>query len=225
MKFCPSCGSKIIDNAKFCSKCGKGISDSYTRTASDNIEEKRNIVGSKKSISTPKLLFNIFLIILFSGSILYYFATDKTKEEEIIDNQPQVVGSMEYPESRFDMKNTKYTVEGDYLILPLDEVLDKKFVRFVYKSPLRDIPLLAYVNEDGNLVTSISMCEPCNSTTFHIKGDELVCNSCGSTWELNTLKEISGSCGKYPPDPIPSKVNGNKILISIKSVENWRRRV
>lgn len=225
MKFCPSCGNKIIDNAKFCNKCGEKISDSYTKIVSENIKEKRDIVGSAKKSSSSKLLFNVVLFVLFVSSIFYYFATDRTKEEEIIDNQPQIIGSVEYPESRFDMRNTNYTVEGDYLVLPLDEVLDKKFVRFVYKSSLRDIPLLAYVNEDGSLVTSISMCEPCNSTTFHIKGDELVCNSCGSTWELNTLKEVSGSCGKYPPDPIPSKVEGNKIFISIKSVENWRRRV
>ncbi len=225
MKFCPSCGSKIIDNAKFCNKCGKKTSEKYTETASENIEEKRSIVGSQKKAASPKLLFNIVLFVLFASSIFYYFATDKTKEEEIIDNQPQIIGSVEYPESRLDMTNTKYTVEGDYLILPLDEVLDKKFIRFVYKSSLRDIPMLAYVSEDGNLVTSISMCEPCNSTTFHIKGDELICNSCGSTWKLNTLKTVSGSCGKYPPDPIQSKVDGNKILIPIKSVENWRRRV
>jgi len=224
MKFCPNCGSKIINAAKFCNKCGTKISQENISTT-ENMEAKRSIVDSGKSGKSKKSLFNIALFILFTGSIFYYFATDKTKEQLVIDEQPQIIGNMEYPASRFDMSNVNYTIEGDNLVLSLDEVLDKKFVRYVYKSKNRDIPLLAYVSENGNLVTSISMCEPCNSTTFHIKGDELVCNSCGSTWELNSLKTISGSCGKYPPDPIPSKVEGNKILISLQNIERWQRRV
>ncbi len=224
MKFCPNCGSKIIDAANFCKKCGAKVSQEKINP-SENMEAKRSIVDSGKPGKSKKSWFNIALFIIFSGSIFYYFATDKTKEQLVIDEQPQIIGNMEYPSSRFDMSNVSYTIQGDNLVLSLDEVLDKKFVRFVYKSGKRDIPMLAYINEDGSLVTSISMCEPCNSTTFHIKGDELVCNSCGSTWELNTLKTVSGSCGKYPPDPLPSKVKGDKILISLQHIESWQRRV
>ncbi len=224
MKFCPNCGNKLESNIKFCNECGTKVSGSIDPKSTENIEEKRTIVETDNQ-SSSKFIFNIIIALIFAGSIFYYFASNKTKEEEIIDNQPQVIGSMEYPSSRFDMQPADYTIEGDYLVLSLSEVLDKKFVRFVYKNQLREIPMLAYINEDGNLVTSISMCEPCNSTTFHIKSDELVCNSCGSTWELNTLREVSGSCGKYPPDPIPSTIKGDKIFISLKNVESWRRRV
>lgn len=87
------------------------------------------------------------------------------------------------------------------------------------------MPLLAYLSEEGRIITAISMCEPCNSTAFHINGNELICNSCGTTWELDNLDAISGSCGKYPPDPIPSRVVGNQIQISELSVANWQRRI
>lgn len=69
------------------------------------------------------------------------------------------------------------------------------------------------------------MCEPCNSTEFHIEGNNLICNSCGTTWNLNDLNAISGSCGRYPPDPIPSMVVGNEIQIDEYLVTNWKRRV
>lgn len=225
MKFCKNCGAKIIDDSKFCGQCGETIESAKPEIKSESFEDKRELVSGGTKKSSPKFYVNLVLLVLFSGSIFYYFATNKSKEEEIIDNQPQVTGSVEYPESRFDMNAIEYTAEDGYVVLSLNEVLDKKFVRFVYKSSLREIPMLAYISEDGNLVTSISMCEPCNSTTFHITGDELVCNSCGSTWELNSLEEVSGSCGKYPPDPIPSRVSGNKILIPVDKIESWRRRV
>jgi hypothetical protein len=69
------------------------------------------------------------------------------------------------------------------------------------------------------------MCEPCNSESFHIVSDELVCDACGTTWQLNNLEAISGSCGKYPPDPIPSSVKEGNIIINAADVEKWQRRV
>ncbi len=224
MKFCPQCGSELKGSGIFCPECGSNIKSSSAEQTK-NLENKREIISASGKSNNSKMIFNAVLLFLFAGSIFYYFATTHTKEEEIILAQPKVISEIEYLDTRFDMATAEVKVEDGNIILSLDEVLDKKFVRFVYKSSLREIPMLAYISEDGNLVTSISMCEPCNSTTFHIKGDELVCNSCGSTWELNSLKEVSGSCGKYPPDPIPSKISGNKILISESDVQSWRRRV
>ena len=83
----------------------------------------------------------------------------------------------------------------------------------------------ALQTEDGKVITAISICEPCDSKSFHIKGSNLICNSCGTTWDLNNLDAISGSCGKYPPDPIQSRVVGNEIQIDEYLVTGWTRRV
>jgi hypothetical protein len=108
--------------------------------------------------------------------------------------------------------------------LPLDVVKEKKFVKFDYAGSNYSTPLLAYLTEDGKAVTAISLCEPCDSKDFHIIGNSLICNSCGTTWDLNNLDAISGSCSKYPPDPIPSKVVGNEIQIDEYAVTSWVRR-
>ena len=122
--------------------------------------------------------------------------------------------------SMMDMK-----VENGKIIIPLNDIKKEKFVSFTYNGNNGTVPLLAYISEEGKVITAISMCEPCNSTTFHIKSNELVCNSCGTTWEIDNLEAISGSCGKYPPDPIPSIVVGDEVQINEHSVTNWRRRI
>jgi len=222
IRFCPNCGNKIEPGSKFCGSCGNSLPE-QTVLASDH--SKKEIVLGQTKKPKYKILITVFYVVVLAGSLIYYFATTMTKEEMVISEQPEVLSGIEYPSSRYDMQPMEAQVKDGKIVLPLDEVLDKKFVRFVYKSSTGEIPLLAYINENGTLITSISMCEPCNSTTFHISGDELICNSCGSTWDLNDLDAISGSCGKYPPDPIPSSVNGNEIHIDESAVLSWKRRV
>lgn len=222
IRFCPDCGNKLEPVAKFCGSCGNSIAN---ENFSKGESTKKDIVLGNEKKPKTKVFLSMFYIVVLFGSLVIYFATTKTKEEQVISEQPEVTSPIEYPASGYNMRPMEAQLINGKVILPLDDVLEKKFVRFVYKNATTEIPLLAYINEDGTLITSISMCEPCNSTTFHIVSDELVCNSCGSTWNLNDLNPISGSCGKYPPDPIPSKVSGNQIQIDEADVLSWKRRV
>jgi uncharacterized membrane protein len=85
--------------------------------------------------------------------------------------------------------------------------------------------MLAYINPQGKLVTSIAMCEPCNSKSFHTESQDIVCDNCGTRWNFTTLEGISGSCQKYPPDPIPSQIVGNEVRIKEKLVADWKMRI
>lgn len=142
----------------------------------------------------------------------------------IIEQQPVVTGVVQYPASPTQMKPVPVKTENGKIILPLEMVLEKKFVAFDYQSPRGAIPLLAYLSPEGKVITAVSMCEPCNSTRFHIRSDELVCNSCGTTWALDNLAGISGACQEYPPDPLPSIIDGNEIQIEETAVASWTPR-
>jgi len=219
-KYCNNCGSKLIDNPKFCQNCGNNVNSEESELAKQNKRQK--VIASKqKSFNSV----NIILLVGLIGVIAIYFFTIESKENKIIKEQPIVVQEIDYPSSPTNMVNISSRVENGKIIIPLDEVKEGKFVSFSYRGKNGSVPLLAYLSEEGRVITAISMCEPCNSTTFHIKGNELVCNSCGTTWEVDNLEAISGSCGKYPPDPIPSVVVENEIQISEQNVTNWRRRI
>ena len=229
INYCPNCGNKINDNGKFCPNCGSRLTingSSHSKVNDIKVQSKREKILKKgNNSSSKKGLYVGLAIVLFVGALIFYIKAEPSKEAAIIENQPNISDNITYPAVRFDHSySIAYSKEGK-VIIPLDIVKEKKFVKFDYISSNTTIPLLAYLTEDGKVVTAISICEPCDSKSFHIKGSNLICNSCGTTWNLNNLDAISGSCGKYPPDPIPSKVVGNEIQIDEYLVTGWTRRV
>lgn len=236
IKYCPNCGSKINENTKFCSNCGSRLTQNVSSMPKANQprhltgefhsqKNKREKVLKGKSRSNKKGIYAGLAAVIFVSALIFYINAQPTKEEAIIDDQPKVSENVSYPLVRYDHSYSIASPKDGKIILPLDVVKEKKFVKFDYISANTTIPLLAYLTEDGKVVTAISMCEPCDSKSFHIVGSDLICNSCGTTWDLNNLDAISGSCGKYPPDPIPSKVVGNEIQIDEYLVTGWTRRV
>ncbi len=215
-KFCTNCGHKLNAEAKFCNNCGNQIEGGL-------FSKKEKVLGNKP-VSKFKWV-NIVLAVLFVGAIFIYFSTTQTKEEKVISDQPEIMESNSYPPGNFTMKTVNAINKDGDIIISLSDVKQYKFISFTYQGQNGAVPLLAYINEEGQVVTAVRMCEPCNSESFHINGDQLVCDACGTTWEINNLNAISGSCGKYPPDPVPSRLVDDKIIISETAVANWRRRV
>ena len=87
------------------------------------------------------------------------------------------------------------------------------------------LPLIAYVAPSGNLVVATSFCEPCKSTAFHIEdGSVLVCNTCYTRWDLNTLQGIDGGCTAYPPQPLKGQNQNGTIVLSTTDLEKWAPR-
>ncbi|MDF1612286.1 DUF2318 domain-containing protein [Stygiobacter electus] len=223
INFCPHCGIRIQEEGNFCPKCGSMLNELSNKTFRANNNKKERVLKSSSAKNK-----NIYWVIVGTVVILFmiiYYSTQPTKEYKIIKEQPKVVNSITYPSLRFDANYSIAFAKGGKIILPLDVVKEKKMVKFDFSTNNTSIPILAYLSEEGKVITAISMCEPCDSRDFHMQGSNLVCNSCGTTWNLNNLEAISGACGKYPPDPIPSKVVGNEIQIDENLVLGWTRRV
>ena len=125
---------------------------------------------------------------------------------------------------RIEMTDVKIEAAGGKVAFDLAAVKNARLVYADYKAAGKTVPLLAYVSPSGKMVAAISMCEPCSSTRFHIEGKYLVCNTCGTRWELDSLKGISGGCQKYPPQRLTSESSGDKILVSEADVAGWKPR-
>ena len=98
-------------------------------------------------------------------------------------------------------------------------------VSFAYQSATTTVPLLALISADGTVVTAVRLCEPCNSSDFTIEGNELACGKCETRWKLSNFEGLQGSCQKFPPAPIPSRVLGNYVQIDESIVANWKLRM
>ena len=221
--YCSQCGKPVIQGADFCTNCGASLTgkkpvrrewkDKLEKVLSGHQQEKRS------RFRTPVIAGCIVL----AG--VWVFVNLPKAGNKIINAQPVVVAGTKFPATGQQMLDIPSRVENGRIILPLDLVKEKKFVAFNYQMPNSVVPLLAYVSGEGKIVTAISMCEPCNSHRFHIKGEELICNSCGSKWKVDNLEAISGSCGKYPPDAIPNAVVGNEVRIDAQLAATWQRRI
>ncbi|MEW6061133.1 MAG: Fe-S-containing protein [Bacteroidota bacterium] len=218
--FCSQCGKPLMANANFCNQCGTVIS----KTQQGQLHEKRAKVIGKQTQRSARSYKNWVILAAVGLIVAWTYVNMPSSENKVIASQPVVTVAASYPPADQQMVDIPVKSEGSKISIPLDVVQKNKIVSFKLEERNVAIPLLAYITTDGKVVTAISVCEPCNSQRFHTKGETIVCNSCGTTWELNTLEAISGSCGKYPPDAIPNSLVGNEIQIDKSIIQSWRRR-
>lgn len=218
MKACPKCQTKNQDTSNFCKKCGVQLSGSSFQ------DKKEKILAEKKTkhFWIPVSLGILALILVGVG---YWVIEGNTGSNPKASSQPKVSEKIDYSGQTIRMTDFQAKIEKGKISIPLNAVKEKKIVRFEYEGNGTIIPLVAYVTQTGRIVTAVSMCEPCRSTRFHISDKKLVCNACGTEWTLETLKGIQGGCLNYPPDVIPSTIEGDQIRIDEKIITQWKPRV
>jgi uncharacterized protein len=198
---------------------GKGKS-----TKPMNSDAKREkLLGPKRKIPSWKIIAIILVAVALPVSWLIF--KESPQAESSRPRATQVMDRVNYQNQSVSMTKVDVTVQKGTVEVPLDMVKNNKLVSFEYPRTDGGIPLLAYITPAGKLVTAVSVCEPCNSTRFHIEGNQMVCNSCFTRWDLETLKGISGGCLKYPPDTLPHEVQGGKLTIKEPDLKNWKPRV
>ncbi len=219
---CNKCGKPAKMNAQFCAHCGTRLPQGNAQPHSR--QHKRDRVTKNKGGGMPRYVMFIFgaAIVTVLGVLLSSILSSPTNSA--IESQPVVSNDINYSNTGLQMVDVSSKVTNGKITLPLQLVKRNQFVAFKYTDGSRTVPLLAYIAPDGKLVTAVSLCEPCRSTRFHIVGNNIMCNTCGTTWDLQNLQPVSGACGSYPPQVIPSRVVGNTVQIYVKSVANWQPR-
>ncbi len=218
MKACPKCKTENQESSRFCKKCGVQLSGS-------SFQDKKEKVLGEKNRKPYWLLLSLVIVAVLLAGVGYWVMKGNTATDPRVSSQPKVGEKVDYSGQTIRMTDIQAKVENGKISIPLNIVKEKKMVRFEYQGDGVNIPLLAYVAPSGRLVTAVSMCEPCRSTRFHISDKKLVCNACATEWNLETLKGIQGGCLNYPPDVIPSTIEGGQIRIDEKIITQWKPRV
>ncbi|MZP28283.1 DUF2318 domain-containing protein [Heliobacterium undosum] len=117
------------------------------------------------------------------------------------------------------------TSQNGKVELPLAEIKEKGLIRTEFKDGKQRLPLMAYVAPSGRVVSAVSVCEPCNGTSFTIKNNQVACDTCDTRWDLETLKGLAGGCQSYPPDLLNYEVSGDKLLLNAQDLSNWKPRI
>lgn len=133
-------------------------------------------------------------------------------------------GASQTTGDKIEMTDVKATVASGSVTVSENEVRKAGIVYFEYKGA-KNVNLLAYAGPSGKIVAAVSLCEPCRGQRFRIEGKTLICNTCGSVWELETHNPVSGACTKYPPEILQSETVNGQVVIPEKNVLAWEPRV
>jgi len=179
-------------------------------------------------------------VILIAGAVLGYVLATKAPSvgEAVVSTAgPQITSAPAEAGDIIPMVGLSAPiVSGDTVELSLSEVQEARIGGALYTRtnpmpvgyddlPGAGLPILAYVSPSSKLVVASSLCEPCHSYTFHIDGNDLVCDACFTRWNLDTLEGVSGGCTAYPPAVITATVQGDKVLIDKAALESWTPRI
>lgn len=119
-------------------------------------------------------------------------------------------------------------IENNQIKIPLSVVDQNNMVSFeIENSEGFLVPMMVYVTPTGRIFAGSSMCEPCRGRTFSLGGETLICDTCRTTYTIETREFISGAkiCGTYPPVSMNPIIQDDKVVIELEEVLNWRIRV
>ncbi len=222
-RVCHNCGSPVKDDGRFCSVCGADAQAPASPRGSELPSASRQ---ARKPIPPRMKLIYGAAVLALSAVFLIVFANHLPGgAQPVIEEQPELAMATMYTDVNLTATAVPARADGSILHVPLTPLLEKKFIQFEYTYAQTTIPLLAYIAPSGKLVTAVRLCEPCNSQTFRLEGTELACGNCETRWKLDNLEGIQGSCQKYPPQPLPSKVVGNEIQIDEATLRQWKIRL
>ena len=186
--------------------------------------DKRARFAEQPKVSRPRraVIAGVCAVLLAASGTGYYLASRGDADAETVGVAESVEASQP---TRLNATLVTATAEGGSLSISMADLKKDGFVQFSYPRATGEVPLLAYVSKAGSITTAVRLCEPCNSKSFHIEGDELVCNTCGTRWKTEDLSGISGGCLTYPPQKLTASEQAGRLVIPEAQLASWKPRV
>ena len=166
----------------------------------------------------------IVIPLVVLGGLVAFYSYVNPSANPVISRQQVVSGAVSYGEDTVRMVDIPVRQEGTDLVFSLASVKQHRLVRFFYDGGKTERYVMAYIDPQGRLVTSMSISEHCGSTEFFLLNNQIYCAHCPSHWDMMTM-EAYACCGRYYPDPIPSRVVGDDVHVAKRSVEEWAGRL
>ena len=107
---------------------------------------------------------------------------------------------------------TASVAPGNALSLPLAMIQSNWNSRFAVATPNGQEIFMAYFYK-GQTYIRASVCPPCQSQSFSLVGDTLVCDACGTVFYAQSGAGKVGPCVRYPKQAVATQlVDGNIIM-------------
>lgn len=194
-----------------------------------NREQKREefISGEQRYRGPNRVIFVVAILVAVVGVGWFAFMTRDTAAlpKRYEGGNYNIGETPNYKGKTINMTDIENEVAEGKIIIPLDKVVENNIIYTEYQNGDDPKAITAFITPAGRLIVSVAMCEPCRSQRFHIEGYQLVCDTCGTRWNLNDLRGISGGCPEYPPEELPYEVKDGKIYFPEDIVKEWQPRI
>ena len=190
-----------------------------------HVDKNQKFTQPQKSNTLLFTIVGILTVVIMIGT--YFIVANSNKPSVSVNTAADIGQKMNYSsEIKLEQTKVESKVEnGQAIVTTLSAVKENKFIWTEYKANGKRIPLTAFIQPNGKVMVAVSFCEPCKGETFHIIGNQIVCNVCGTVWDLQTLKGISGGCQSYPPEALTYSLNGDNLEIPQSILDAWAPRV
>ena len=118
----------------------------------------------------------------------------------------------------YSVKSIVPTINGDNVSIPSRIVNSNKNVEFNVAFVQGNSSYMAY-EYNGTIQVRASICVPCQGRSFTLKGNNLLCNNCGTVFSAQTGIGISGvpACQNYPKASVPFTTGADGSLTMTKA--------
>jgi len=115
--------------------------------------------------------------------------------------------------------------DNSVVTISLDKISDKA-TWFGYDSSGVMIRFFAVEVKDGSIKTAFDSCDVCYSQKkgYRQVGEFMVCNNCGNEYPISGLGTENRNPGGCWPSYLPSKIEGNNLVIEKADLEKGRSR-
>ena len=191
----------------------------------DREQKKQKFTEPKKSKAGLYSVVGIVVVAIIISS--YFLLGNNNKLSTSVNKAADTGQKITYsPNDKLEQTVVPSTiVNGKAQVTTLNIVKEKKFIKTEYKANGKTVPLTAFIQPNGKVMVAVSFCEPCKGDSFHISDNHIICDTCGTTWDLQTLKGISGGCQTYPPQALTYSLNGDNLEIPQAVLDAWSPRV
>lgn len=190
----------------------------------NKFESKKEQFTKPQRRRTP-LFIGIVLAVVVAGVAIFLVSNQGTEDNYF--GEP-VADARSYIGKLVSMTQIEPEIKDGSVVIPLEEVDTNSIVYFEVENDQNElVPLMSYITPSGRLFLGSSMCEPCRGRKFSLAGETMVCDTCKTTYDIETQEFISGvpACGSLPPVNMNPRVEEGNVVVDYNEILSWRARV
>ena len=196
-------------------------------THRDETRERKRARFDRPDQAAPKTTRNLVigaavLIAALAAGALYFTSTgsgDRIEPRPSADRHDGSTAPRAAAPNASPAPTSTLTPDGDLFRVPASQVTSEAAF-FTASVGEKTVPFFAVRDASGQAHVALDACQVCAHAKkgYAQKGDSMQCRNCGLTFPIKSITSMAGKGGCHPIS-LPSKVEGDSILVSRSAVE------